>query len=89
MSVYEGLTEEMQPNPVASNQEDKKMGKGLLRSKTVWFNLLSGAVSIITYLSASELFTDNPGLVAIGGTIVAVMNIILRMITKEPITSLK
>ncbi len=87
MSVYDGLSIEMQPDDVdpVLNQGDKNMGKRLLQSKTVWFNLLTGAVSVITYLTASELFTNQPEVVAIGGTIVAVMNIILRLITKEPI----
>ena len=65
---------------------EKKMGKGLFQSKTIWVNLLTAAVSIGTYLTDSSLFTDNPQFVAIAGTIIGVANVILRVITKEPIT---
>lgn len=88
MTVYEGLTKDMQPDdvdPALTNQGDETMGKGLLRSKTVWFNLLTGAVSIGTFLMNTEFIANNPEVVAVIGTVIAVANIVLRMITKEPI----
>lgn len=75
---------------VKPDQEKTPMlGKGLLRSKTFWVNVLTAVVSVGTYLTNSELLSDNPELVAIGGTIIGVANVILRLVTKEPITSVK
>ncbi len=65
------------------------MGKGFLRSKTVWVNLLTAAVGIGVYLQDSEILVNNPEVVAGLVTMVGLVNVILRLITKEPITSLK
>jgi len=62
------------------------MGKSLLKSKVFWVNLITAIVAICTYLINSDLFVNNPSVVAIGGTVIGVLNIILRLITKEPIT---
>lgn len=85
MSVYDGLTIEMQPDLVAPNKGSDKMGKKLLRSKTFWINALTGVVSIGTYLVNTDFIASNPEIVAIFGVILAVVNIILRLVTKEPI----
>lgn len=65
------------------------MSKGLFRSKTFWFNALTATVSVLTYLQNSEFLASNPEVVAILGTIVGVGNVILRLVTKEPIKGLK
>lgn len=88
MTVYEGLTIDMQPDdtePVPTNQGDDIMGKRLLKSKTFWVNALTGLVSVGTFLMNSEFITSNPEVVAVIGTVIAVVNIVLRLVTKEPI----
>ena len=85
MTVYDGLTIDMQPDSVAPNHEDKKMGKGLLKSKTFWANAITGIVSVATFFMNSELIASNPEIVAGLGAAVALLNIVLRLVTKEPI----
>ena len=65
---------------------EETMGKGLLRSKTAWVNILTAIVSVGTYLTDSDLLANNPEIVAIAGTVIGVVNVILRLVTKEPIT---
>jgi hypothetical protein len=65
------------------------MGKGLFQSKTVWVNLLTTAIGIGTYMAGSEVIADNASLVALIVTGVGVANVILRIITGKPITSVK
>lgn len=65
------------------------MGKGLLKSKTFWVNALTAVVSVATYFQGSEILASNPEIVALIGTGIGVVNVVLRLITKEPITSVK
>jgi len=65
------------------------MGKGLFQSKTVWVNLLTAVIGIGTYMAGSEVIADNASLVALIVTGVGVANVILRIITGKPITSVK
>lgn len=75
--------------PVDANNKGGTMGKGLLRSKTTWVNLITTLVGFGTWLSGSEIIANNPEVVAAVGTGLGVLNIILRLLTKEPITSVK
>lgn len=68
---------------------ENKMGKSLLRSKTFWVNFLTAAVSLGAYLMNTEFLANNPEVVAIAGTVIGGLNILLRLLTKEPITSVK
>jgi len=91
-SPYDGLVDEPTPQPEphpAPNQGEIDMGKGLLRSKTFWVNILTAVASVATYVTNSDLLTGNPEMVAIIGTGVGIVNVLLRLITKEPITSVK
>jgi hypothetical protein len=81
---YDGLTKSNE-----TPTEDIKMGKGALWSKLNWVGILTAAVSIGTYFKGSELIADNPTAVSIVGTIVGVATVLLRLVTREPITSLK
>lgn len=60
-----------------------KLGKGLLRSKTFWANLLTAAISLGTYFAASDVIT--PEVATTFGTVIGALNIFLRMLTSEPI----
>lgn len=78
---YDGLNEPTETQGVTD------MGKTLFQSKTFWFNAITFLVSAATYLQGSELLAQYPEVVAIFGTIVGIGNIVLRIITKEPITT--
>jgi hypothetical protein len=60
-----------------------KNGKGLLRSRTFWANAITAAISIGTYFTASELIT--PDTAVIFTTVIGGLNVILRLLTSEPI----
>ena len=61
----------------------KKLGKGLLRSKTFWVNLLTGAASVLAAVGGISVLPPSvaPHLV----TGLAVVNIFLRLLTNKPI----
>ena len=57
-------------------------------SRTIWVNVLTLAVSIITVLMSSELLAGYENLILILTTIVVpIINIILRWLTDQPVTS--
>lgn len=80
---YDGLV------PQTPETGETGMGKGLLRSKTFWTNALAAVVSIAVYFQDSELLVDKPEVVAGIGAGLGVLNIILRLLTKKPITGVK
>lgn len=65
-----------------------KKGKSLIQSKTFWFNILAGVVAIASLFGFSEFQTSNQ-VAEIIATCVAVVNIILRLRTRQAITSIK
>jgi len=63
------------------------LGKGLLRSKTFWVNTLGGLATVLSAAgSVSFLPTPIAPWLAAG---LAIVNVLLRTISKEPITSVK
>ncbi len=92
-SPYDGLApntpfEPIKSKPIIEPIEapgDEEMGKGLFQSKTFWVNLLMSVASLAVYVQDSALVADNPQIVAGIGAAVGVVNIILRLLTKEPI----
>ena len=83
---------ELQPEPVIEPvvaPGDEEMGKGLFQSKTFWVNLLMSVVSLGVYVQDTALVADNPQIVAGIGAAIGVINIILRLLTKEPIKLMK
>lgn len=65
------------------------MGKGLFQSKTFWVNGLTALVALGTYVMDSQLFVQHPEVVAVAGVVIGSLNIVLRFITKEPITGVR
>jgi hypothetical protein len=61
------------------------MTKPIYKSKTFWVNLIITIVAILTCLSDFSLIKDNPETVALIGTFIGALNIVLRCVTKEPI----
>jgi len=54
---------------------------GFWKSKTVWFNLLAGGLAAGNAVGFSD-FQADPDLIAL---IMAVVNILLRFLTKKPL----
>ncbi len=77
---YDGLTP-----PEQEETGEVNMGKGLFQSKTFWVNLITAAVSIGTYVMNSDFLANNPEVVAIGGLVIGGLNVVLRLLTGEPI----
>jgi hypothetical protein len=54
---------------------------GFLKSKTVWFNLLAGGLAAGNAIGFAD-FSADPDLIAL---IMAIVNILLRFLTKKPL----
>ena len=59
--------------------------KSLFASKTFWFNALTSVVALATYAADSSLLSSYPETVALIGTGIGMVNVVLRLITKEPV----
>ena len=79
-NVYDDLIPEPTPKP-----EVPEVKKSIFKSKTVWANLIGGAVALVTALSNSELVANNPEWAAYFTTGMAVLNLLLRLVTKDPV----
>jgi hypothetical protein len=62
--------------------------KSPLKSKTIWFNLISLAAVTASFLSSHELF-QNPKAMAVFGIVVPALNMVLRFITTTGIKEKK
>ncbi len=63
------------------------MGKDPRVSKTMWVNAILFIIGIVAYCSTAPLIADNfPAIAAILLTVEPILNIILRTVTKEPLT---
>jgi hypothetical protein len=65
--------------------KEKPARKRLFRSKTFWVNLIAGIGSTVAMITNSELLAEKPEIAAYGATALAVVNLILRFMTKEPV----
>lgn len=57
-----------------------KTVKGLMKSKTFWFNIVTGVLVFVNEVAGKLIPTE------VATTIVAVGNVILRMITNQPLS---
>ena len=55
------------------------------QSKTIWFNVLSFVVSSLTALVNGDWIQENPESAAIVSGVIAIINIVLRKITKDQV----
>lgn len=55
------------------------------QSKTIWFNVLTFVVSSLTALVNGEWIQENPESAAIVSGAIAIINIVLRKITKDQV----
>ncbi len=63
--------------------------KSIFASKTFWTNAIIAVVSIVGYFQGADWVAVHPEAVAALGTVVGVLNVILRLITKEPVKVIK
>lgn len=61
------------------------MSKPITKSKTFWVNILVVATAAITAMIDTSIIQENPQIVAYGAMILGIINVFLRMITKDPI----
>ena len=61
------------------------MPKSALASKTIWANIAVICVGVLGYLQGHELIVSNPTVVAALGVAIGVGNVILRLVTKDPV----
>jgi len=64
-----------------------RLGKGLLRSKTFWVNLLTGAASVMGAVGGISVLPTPIAPYLVGG--LAIVNIFLRLLTNKPISGVK
>lgn len=61
------------------------MGKSLSQSRTFWVNAFIVVGAALTGIMGTDVIASNPGLIAVFGSILGIVNIVLRLVTKEPI----
>lgn len=74
-------------SPKSQPQENDDMnGKPLRKSKTFWINLITAVAGIATAVGGSDLVQQNPEYAGIAATVLGVVNIFMRFVTKEPVS---
>ena len=58
----------------------KKKILGLLKSKTFWFNVVSGGIALVSNLQGESILSNETAL-----TVIGVGNVVLRMLTTKPL----
>lgn len=81
-SPYDGLVPVVTPE----QPEIEMNSKPIMQSKTFWVNMITAIAGIVTSLGASDLIADNPQYAGIAATVIGVVNVILRLMTKTPVT---
>ena len=59
--------------------------KSVLKSKTVWTNVLVVAAGVATFLAGHEVIAAYPAVVSILTVVVGGLNVALRFITSQPV----
>lgn len=80
MSTYDGLV----PKSTPSDKEEPM--KKFWKSKTFWVNALTAVAGVAAYFQ-SEVVADNPEVVGGIGAAIGIINVILRFMTKEPVSA--
>ena len=77
----------VQENPEKGRVMSKSSGKSLLKSKTFGVNALAAVISVVTAISGLTIFPPAYTPYFLAG--LAIANILLRLATNKPITSVK
>lgn len=72
------------PQPLETNMN----GKPLRKSKTFWINLVTIFAGLVTSVGGSEMIQQNPEYAGYAATALGIVNILMRMITKSPVTGI-
>lgn len=72
-------------SPETQPRENTMNGKRLRRSKTFWINLITAVAGIATVVGGSEFVQQNPVYAGYAVTILSVVNIFMRFITRDPV----
>lgn len=75
-------------SPEIQPQEKAMVGKRLRNSKTFWINLITAIAGVAAAVGGSDLIQQNPQYAGIAATVLGVVNIFMRFITKDPVTAL-
>lgn len=59
--------------------------KSVLASRTVWLNLLILAAGVVGFVAGHEVIAEYPQVVAILAAVQGGLNIVLRLVTTQPI----
>jgi len=61
------------------------MGKSFVQSRTIWVNMLVLAAGIAGFVAGHDVITEYPQVIAILGAVQGAINIVLRLVTTQPI----
>lgn len=83
----DGETDTSPPvKPTEPQQQEQPMnGKPIVKSKTFWVNLATAVAGVLATLGGSDLIQENPQVAGIFATVIGVANVLLRLVTKEPV----
>ena len=62
------------------------MVKSILKSKTIWVNLMTIVAGVLVYTQDHNLFVENPDTVAALAAVLGLVNVGLRFLTKTEVT---
>jgi len=89
-SPYDGLVPKPEtpniPNITIITPPEPPMTKPIIKSKTFWVNLLTVVAGLAATVSGSDLIQNNPEWATMAATLIGVLNIGLRFVTKSAVT---
>ena len=89
-SPYDDLKPELKPQPRPKMKPIPRLEeinmKSIFTSKTIWANLIGGAIAIVTAINNSDFVVQNPEVAAYFTTGMAVLNLFLRLVTKNAVS---